>query len=62
MIKIGGQEFACEIKQGNNIERSLGKITLESGSHELRVESVKITGGELMRLRKIILKPIPIAK
>ena len=61
MIKIGGKEFACEIKRGSNIEKSLGKITLEPGSHELRVEGVKITGEELMRLRKIILKPLPIA-
>jgi len=58
-VKIGGQEFVCEVEQGQFIEKSLGKITLEPGSHELRVESVVITGEELMRLRKIILKPLP---
>ena len=58
-VKIGGREFVCEIEHGQFIEKSLGKITLEPGSHELRVEGVKITGEELMRLRKTILKPLP---
>jgi hypothetical protein len=58
VIKIADQELAHEIKQGKTIEQSLGKITLKPGSHELRVESLKITGDELMLLRKIILKPL----
>jgi len=59
VVKIAGQELVHEIKQGKTIEQSLGKITLKPGRHELRVEGVKITGEELIRLRKIILKPLP---
>jgi len=56
VVKIGGQKFAEKVKVGADIEQTLGIITLDPGRHEIRVEGETITGKELMRLRKIVVK------
>ena len=60
-VKVGGQSFVQEVKTGTQVQQSLGTITLEPGNHEVRVEGEKIAGDELMRLRKIVFIPAPLA-
>ena len=43
---------------GNQVEESLGKITLDPDNYDIRLQAVEITGMELMNPRKIILKPL----
>lgn len=57
-VRIGTREFVGKVKQGNQVEESLGKITLNPGKHDIRLQAVDITGEELMNPRKIILKPV----
>jgi len=61
VVKIGAREFVRKVKPGKQVEDSLGRIMLEPGSHEVCVEAVEITGDELMCMRKIVLKPLPVA-
>jgi hypothetical protein len=62
VVNLGSHELSSEIKQGKDVEYVLGEVTLKPGEHEIRVEGVKITGEELMQLRKIMLKPLPNSK
>jgi alpha-L-fucosidase len=58
IVKLGSHALHSEVRQGKDIEYVLGEATLKPGEQEIRVEGVKITGEELMRLRKVMLKPL----
>jgi len=58
VVKIGPREFAKEVRQGKDITDTLGRVTLPPGVFEISVTAREITGEELMRLRKLMLKPL----
>jgi hypothetical protein len=49
------QPLTGSVRAGNQQSQVVGTVRLEPGSHEVRVEPVKIVGNELMRLRSISL-------
>lgn len=57
-VKIGPREFVKEVRQGKDITDTLGRVTLAPGAYEISVAARGITGEELMRLRKLKLKPL----
>jgi alpha-L-fucosidase len=57
-VKLGATSLPGTVAETPAAPVSLGKVTLEPGPHDLAVEATKIQGGELMRLRAVILKPI----
>ena len=58
VVKINGQEFAKPVRPGKFINDTLGRVTLKPGSFEIGVYAKEITGEELFRLRRLILKPV----
>jgi len=57
VVQLGKSEFAGTVHLGNQITDELGQVTLEPGNYEIRVAAKEISGEELMRLRKLFLKP-----
>ncbi len=54
-IRVGGQTLQGNVIAGSNQTQSLGTVQLQAGEHQIRVEPVRIAGGELMRLRSLVL-------
>lgn len=57
-VVIGGSEFIKPVRQGAAVRETLGTVTLNPGSHEIRVSAKEITGEELFRLRSLTLTPV----
>jgi hypothetical protein len=57
MVSIGKEEFVKPVQQGAQVTETLGKVTFEPGSYDIRVAAREITGEELFRLRRLTLKP-----
>ncbi len=58
VVSIGGQTLSGTVRQGSQLADTLGTVTLEPGTYELRVSAREISGQELMRLRSLVLRPI----
>ena len=58
VVTIGGTPFPGTVKQGNSVRVSLGSVTLEPGTTEIRISAKGITGEELFRPRSITLTPV----
>ncbi len=58
LVKVGTQTLEKQVRTGTNVRDTLGKLTLEPGSFEIRVSAREITGEELLRLRAVMLKPV----
>jgi len=58
VVKIGAVQLSGTVRVGNQITDPLGRVELEPGNYEVRVSAGEITGEELMRLRKVTLKPV----
>ena len=54
-VRIGSQMLAGTVRRGENVSARLGRVQLEPGTFELRVVPEEIVGGELMRLRSLVL-------
>jgi alpha-L-fucosidase len=57
-LGVGSQHLAGTVKSGAEQTASLGTVTLEPGSSDVVVTAKEIKGSELMRLRRVELKPI----
>ena len=57
-VTVNGREFAKPVRQGSAVRETLGTVTLDPGSHEIRVSAKDITGQELFRLRHVTLRPV----
>ncbi len=57
-VTVGRDTIVKTVRQGANITEPLGTVTLEPGTHEIRVSAREISGQELMRLRRLVLKPV----
>ena len=58
LVNIHGQEFAKPVRPGKFVNDTLGRVTLNPGGFEIGVFAKEITGEELFRLRRLILKPV----
>ena len=56
-VQIGGTEFTGTVHLGNQVTENLGRVQLAPGTYQIRVSAKTITGDELMRLRRVELKP-----
>lgn len=56
VVTIHGQEFTNPVRTGNSVKDTLGTITLNPGTYEIRVIAKEITGSELFRPRTLTLK------
>jgi hypothetical protein len=57
-VCVAGQTLQASVLAGSNQTQSLGTVQLQAGEHQIRVEPVRIAGGgggELMRLRSLVL-------
>ena len=59
VVSIGEKELAGTVRTGNQVTDNLGRVELAPGSFVIKVTAKEITGEELMRLRKVVLKPVP---
>ena len=57
-VQLGGTELTGVVRVGNQVTELLGRVQLAPGKYEIRVSAKTITGDELMRLRRIELKPV----
>ena len=57
-VRIGSLAVSKTVRRGTRVVEDLGRVTLEPGCGEIRVNAREITGRELMRLRKIQLRPV----
>jgi alpha-L-fucosidase len=57
-VRVGSHKLAGTIRQGENVSASLGRVQLEPGTFEFQVVPEQIAGGELMRLRSLVLTPV----
>jgi alpha-L-fucosidase len=57
-VKLGQTVFEGTIRSGEQIETPLGRVALEPGALDIEVTPKSIKGGELMRLRSIVLRPV----
>jgi alpha-L-fucosidase len=57
-VKLGTQTLAGTVAKTPGAPVSLGKVSLPAGSFDLSVEATRIAGGELMRLRGLVLRPL----
>jgi hypothetical protein len=58
VVRVGAQSVEKKVRSGANLRDTLGKLTLEPGSFEIRVSAQDITGEELLRLRALTLRPV----
>lgn len=58
VLTVGADTRVRPVRNGSGVTDDLGTITLEPGVHEWRVSAQAITGEELFRLRKLVLRPI----
>lgn len=57
-VDLGSQTLKGEVKTGEPSVISLGRVSLEAGVFEIKVSVIKLAGGELFRLRNLVLKPV----
>jgi hypothetical protein len=57
-VSFGAQILSGTVKAGDPQIVSLGRVSLESGTFEIKVSAKEISGGELFRLRSLVLKPV----
>ena len=55
-VKLGKTSLPATVSQGNNLRVSLGRVQLPAGAFEIEVVPDSIKGGELMRLRSLMLE------
>ena len=58
VVRLGDTEFTGVVRLGNQVRESLGRVQLAPGTYDIRVSAKAITGDELMRLRRLELKPV----
>jgi len=56
-VDFDPQKLNGTVQANTNKSVSLGRVTLQPGSFEIKVTATKITGGELFRLRRLELRP-----
>lgn len=57
-VTCGDWHVEKTVKTGAGVREPLGRITVEPGEKEFRVQAVKVTGEELLRLRALELTPV----
>jgi alpha-L-fucosidase len=57
-VRFGSRELAGTVREGKNQVEALGRVRLEPGACVIRVASREIRGGELLRLRSLVLRPV----
>lgn len=55
-VSLDSQTLNATVATGNPRILSLGRVSLQPGSFEIKVTTAKIVGDELMRLRSLELK------
>ena len=58
-VSLGQQALHGTVKRGEIVQTSLGRVRLDPGAFEVRVSPERIEGAELMRLRSVLLRPVP---
>jgi alpha-L-fucosidase len=56
-VQVGGQELSGTVQAGTNRTVRLGSVQLQPGRLDIRVLPREIRGGELLRLRSVVLTP-----
>jgi len=60
IIAIGDRKLSGTVQRDRTTyTEKLGRVTLEPGTYDIQVLAAKITGQELMRLRRLELTPVP---
>jgi alpha-L-fucosidase len=59
VVKIGPSALAGIVQKTPRAPVALGRVTLAPGTFDVSVEPTKISGSELMRLRALVLRPVP---
>ena len=57
-VRVGNEVLAGTVERTPGAPVTLGKVHLQPGAFEIRVEAVRIAGDELMRLRGLTLTPV----
>jgi hypothetical protein len=57
-VKLGTEALSGTVAKTPGAPVSLGKVSLPAGSFDISVEATRIAGGELMRLRGLVLRPV----
>jgi hypothetical protein len=57
-VRVGDEVLAGTVERTPAAPVTLGKVHLQPGAFEIRVEAVRIAGDELMRLRGLTLTPV----
>ena len=58
-LKLGQQTLQGSVRLGTEVSAPLGRVQLTPGNFEIRVVPARIQGSELMRLRSLVLTPVP---
>lgn len=59
-VSIGNQTLKSEVRQhGMDVALDLGRLTLEPGDLQIKIQADEITGKELMLFKSLTLTPIP---
>jgi hypothetical protein len=58
-VRLGGRSLPGVVQETPGRPVGLGRVRLEPGAFEIAVEAVDIRGDELMRLRSVVLTPVP---
>ena len=58
-VRLGSETLAGTVKEGEQVSVLLGRVRLKPGAFEIQVLPEKIQGSELMRLRSVLLRPVP---
>jgi hypothetical protein len=56
-VKLGKPSLPGTVREGKNLQVSLGQVQLEAGPLDIEVVPHEIKGTELMGLRALVLKP-----
>jgi alpha-L-fucosidase len=56
-VKLGQTSLPGTVRQGENLRASVGRAELPAGAFDIAVVPDRIKGGQLMRLRGLVLKP-----
>ena len=58
-VKFGDQALNGTVKSGTDRTLSVGRVVLSPGNFAIRLQADSINGGELWRVRRLELKPVP---
>jgi len=56
VVQFGSRELAGTVREGKNRVEALGRVRLEAGRCEIRLTGRELRGGELLRLRSLVLR------